>query len=372
MLYFDFAATSFPKPKTVLHACKTAMETMGNPGRGAYGLSVCALGMLFEARTAAAALINAEDPMHIVFAQNATMALNEAIAQIDGEIVTTAMEHNSVLRPCHARGGVRVVPAPGGRLRAEDVIDAVGEQTAAVIMTHASNVTGEIYDIEKVGAFCRDRGICFIVDAAQTAGCVPVDVQKMNADMLAFSGHKGTFGPTGTGVLYVGPRVGAVRPLLSGGTGSKSYNLYQPDTFPDILEAGTQNIHGIAGLKAGIEYVLEAGVQNICAHDQTLAALFIREVSAIDGAVIYRKDCRRTGTVTVNFDGVSADDLCGALGERGICVRAGAHCAPLAHQSLGTAQRGALRFSFGWTTTGQEVLEGVRILKELLKTGTIE
>ncbi|HIT05904.1 MAG TPA: aminotransferase class V-fold PLP-dependent enzyme [Candidatus Scybalocola faecipullorum] len=368
MLYFDFAATSFPKPKAVLCACTTAMETMGNPGRGAYALSVHALKQLFETRAAAAALINAEDPMRIGFTQNATMALNEAIAQIDGEIVTTAMEHNSVLRPCYARGGVRVVPAPKGRLRAEDVINAVGKQTAAVIMTHASNVTGEIYDVEKVGAFCRDRGIYFIVDAAQTAGCVPVDVQKMKADMLAFSGHKGTFGPTGTGILYVGSRVHKVRPLLSGGTGSQSYELHQPDTFPDVLEAGTQNVHGITGLKAGIEYVLEAGVENICAHDQALAALFIREVSAIDGAVIYRRDCRRTGTVPVNFDGVSADDLCEALAERGICVRAGAHCAPLAHRSLGTSQTGVVRFSFGWTTSEADVLEGVRILKELLGT----
>lgn len=366
MLYFDYAATSFPKPESVKEACIQAMSEAGNPGRGSHRAAVKGLEILYEARAAARRLLNAEDDMCIFFAQNATMALNEAISQVKGHIVTTVMEHNSVLRPCHARGNVTYVGAIGGQLLAESVIEAITPETEAVVMSHASNLTGEIFDIAVVGKACRDRGVLFIVDAAQTAGCVPIDVQAMNIDMLVFSGHKGTFGPTGTGVLYVRPQAVRIKPFLYGGTGSKSYDLRQPEDFPDVLEAGTQNIHGLAGLTAGINYVLEAGVKNIKAHDSRMAALFIREVQKLPGAVVYRADCERTGTVALNFDGISPADLCEALGEKGVCVRGGAHCAPLAHRALGTERTGAVRFSFGWNTAKEEVLEGVSILKGLL------
>lgn len=366
MYYFDNAATSFPKPRQVTEACVKAMETAGNSGRGSHARALTALEILYEARQSACRLIHGEDALSIYFTQNATMALNEAIAQIEGEIVTTAMEHNSVLRPCYARGNTVYVQAPGGVLTADAVIEAINENTRAVVMCHASNLTGEIFDIAAVGRVCRQRGILFIVDAAQTAGCVPIDVQEMHIDMLAFSGHKGTLGPTGTGVLYVRPGCCKLHPFLRGGTGSKSYDLIHPQTGPDTLEAGTQNIHGIAGLKAGIDYVMAAGIENIHAHDMALAQLFIREVLKIDGAEIYRADCQRTGTVAVNFGDIASDELCAALGEEGVCVRGGAHCAPLAHKALGTENRGAVRFSFGWFNTEEEVMAGVGILRDLL------
>lgn len=366
MLYFDNAATSFPKPDCVIEACINAMQTAGNPGRGSHSMALKGLEILYEARRTVCRLIHGEDELSVYFAQNATMALNEAIAQIDGEIVTTVMEHNSVIRPCHVRGNTVYVQAPEGALMADAVISAISERTRAVVMSHASNLTGEIYDIGAVGMECRKRGILFIVDAAQTAGCVPVDVQAMSIDMLAFSGHKGTFGPTGTGVLYVRPGCGRLNPVFYGGTGSESYAPKHPLTSPDIFEAGTQNIHGIAGLKAGIDFVLEAGVENIHEHDFRLARLFIEAVTEIDGVTVYRPDCIRTGTVAVNFRDIVSDELCEALGEAGVCVRGGAHCAPLAHKALGTQFKGAVRFSFGWFNTQAQVLEGVRIFKEIL------
>lgn len=365
MLYFDYAATSFPKPEQVKKACIRAMSEAGNPGRGSHGPALKGLEVLYEAREAVRRLLGARDGSCIFFAPNATTALNEAIAQIKGHIVTTVMEHNSVLRPCFARGNVTYVDAFSGRLTAEAVTEAITPETEAVIMSHASNLTGEIYDIAAVGKVCRERGVILIVDAAQTAGCVPINVREMNIDMLAFSGHKGTFGPMGTGVLYV--RHGAVKlkPFVYGGTGSRSYDLRQPENFPDVLEAGTQNVHGLAGLTAGIQYVLEAGVDKIHAHDSRLAGIFINEVLKMPGAVVYRADCERTGTVAVNFKDISSADLCEALGESGVCVRGGAHCAPLAHRALGTEKTGAVRFSFGFNTTEEDVRQGLAILKAL-------
>lgn len=365
MLYFDNAATSYPKPDCVKEACMQAFEYAGNPGRGSHAAALWSLRTIFNTRASAAKLFGVKDPMRIVFAQNATMALNMAISQIDGEIVTTAMEHNSVLRPCHCRGDYRIVPAKDGILTADAVIDAIGSDTKAVIMTHASNLTGEIYDIASVGRFCRDRGIVFIVDAAQSAGVVPIDVEKMCVDMLAFAGHKGLMGPAGTGGLYIQPNV-SVRPFLRGGTGSKSHELVQPQEMPDVLEAGTQNVHGIAGLGAGIEYVLSIGVENILAHEQALARMFIDGVQDIPGIKIYRKDCVRTGTVAVNAAGADPADLTDALGEAGVCVRGGAHCAPLAHNAIGTGEMGAVRFSFGCMTTKEDVLEGIDIFRNII------
>ena len=366
MLYFDHAATSYPKPECVKKACMEAFENAGNPGRGSHSAALWSLRTIYSAREAAAKLFNAKSPMEIVFAQNATMALNMAISQADGEILTTAMEHNSVLRPCHARGNYRIVPAQNGILTPQAVIDAIGPDTKAVIMTHASNLTGEVYDIGTVGRYCREKGILFITDAAQTAGVVPIDVQEMGIDMLAFAGHKGPMGPTGTGGLYVNSRV-KVRPLMRGGTGSKSHQLVQPEEMPDVLEAGTQNVHGIAGLKAGIEYVMEIGVERIFAHEKAMAKLFIDGISDIPGIEIYRRECVRTGTVAINIHDVDPADLTDALGEAGVCVRGGAHCTPLAHDAIGTGNRGAVRFSFGWSTTAEEVLEGVKILHALVK-----
>lgn len=369
MIYFDHAATSFPKPQCVIDACTRAMEHGGNPGRGAHEAALWSARCLYGTREALARLFHC-DPMGIAFTQNATMALNTAIHQVDGEIITTAMEHNSVLRPCEHRGNYRVVKAPGGCLDTQAVIAAIGPNTSAVIMTHASNLTGEIYDIAAVGRHCRENGIIFIVDAAQTAGVVPIDMEAMNIDMLAFSGHKGTLGPTGTGALILGRHFlmqNKVRPLLCGGTGSQSHRLTQPAAMPDILEAGTQNIHGIAGLRAGVQYVLDIGVENILAHEQQLARQFIDGIRAIPGITIYRPDSPRVGTVAFNIQGIEPSEICDLLASQDICVRGGLHCAPLAHQSVGSGSLGAVRFSFGYTNTPAEVTAAITTLWEITK-----
>ncbi len=363
MLYFDNAATSFPKPECVKAACIEAFDKAGNPGRGAHEMAMWSARTVYAAREKAGQLLNV-DPLRIVFTLNDTMALNEAISQVDGEILTTAMEHNSVLRTCHKRGDYRVVPAPDGELKAEDIISSIGDRTKAVVMSHASNLTGEIYDIGKVGEVCAKKGILFIVDAAQTAGVVPIDAKAMHIDLLTFSGHKGPLGPTGTGVLYVSE---AIRPkaFMAGGTGSRSHELVHPDTMPDVLEAGTVNVHGLAGLAAGIGYVLDYGVERIYEHEKKLTDMFIEGIKDIPGMHIYRKDCRRVGTLSLNVDQIESADLCDWLAEEGVCVRGGAHCAPLAHDSIGTGETGAVRFSFGIFNTEDEIREGIRILKSL-------
>ncbi len=364
MIYLDHAATSWPKPQSVMDACNDAFLHAGNPGRGAHEAALWSLRCMYETREVLARLFGCE-PMQVTFAQNATMALNEAIAQIDGEIITTAMEHNSVLRPLHARGNYRVVLAPDGKLNAQDIIDTIGLETKAVIMTHASNLTGEIYDISKVGKACREKGILFIVDAAQTTGVVPIHMEDMCIDLLAFTGHKGLMGPTGTGGLIVGSRV-RPKTFLYGGTGSQSHCLEHPKTFPDVLEAGTQNIHGIAGLGAGVRYVLDVGVDNILKHEQKLSTYFIEEISKIAGVTVYRPVCKRVGTISLNVEDVDSAQVCEWLAAAGVCVRGGAHCAPLAHEALQTSG-GAVRFSFGWMTTKEDVEKAIEVFREILE-----
>ncbi len=364
MIYLDYAATSWPKPQSVIDACNDAFLHAGNPGRGAHEAALWSARCLYGTREMVAKLFGCE-PMQVVFAQNATMALNEAISQIEGEIITTAMEHNSVLRPLYARGNYRVVPAPDGELNVQNVVDAIGPETKAVVMTHASNLTGEIYDIATVGKVCREKGILFVVDTAQTAGVVPIDMDEMNIDMLAFTGHKGLMGPTGTGGLVVGNRV-RPKSFLRGGTGSQSYCLKHPDALPDVLEAGTQNVHGIAGLGAGVKYVLDVGVHNILKHEQELTTYFIDEVSKIKGVTVYRPQCERVGTVSLNVEDLDSAQVCEWLADSGVCVRGGAHCAPLAHEALQTTG-GAVRFSFGWMTTKEDVENALEIFKEILQ-----
>jgi len=363
MLYFDNAATSFPKPKIVADACNEAFLHAGNPGRGAHKMALWSLRSLHHTRELIAELFNAS-PLEVVFCANTTMALNEAIHQIEGEIVTTAMEHNSVLRPCYRRGNYRIVEANDGELKTEKVLNAIGLQTKAVVMTHVSNLTGEIYDIQTIGRYCRENNILFVVDAAQSAGIVPIDTHNMCIDMLAFAGHKGLMGPTGTGGLVVGERV-SLKPFIYGGTGSKSHDLSQPREVPDVLESGTQNIHGIAGLGAGIEFVLSVGVPKILNHEQELVGQFIEGISRIQGIKIYRRNCNRVGTVAVNFEGISASDASDWLAGQDVCVRGGAHCAPLAHDALRTGKRGAVRFSFGYFNTVDEINQCLELIHDL-------
>ncbi|MBQ8827976.1 MAG: aminotransferase class V-fold PLP-dependent enzyme [Clostridia bacterium] len=366
MIYFDNAATSFPKPVCVKKAVEEAILNAGNPGRGVHSAAVWSAKAISHARETVARLFNIDDISRIAFTLNATHALNIAVNFCKGEILTTSMEHNSVLRPCHARGFYRVIKADYmGRMNSSDIIRSISELTGAVIMTHASNVTGNIYDIEKVGSECKRRGILFIVDASQTAGVVPIDVKKMNIDVLCFAGHKGLYGLQGTGGIYVAPHV-PTRPYMCGGTGNRSFDLVQPDEMPECFEAGTVNTHGVASLGAGAEYVMSVGVANILAHEQTLRKYFIEKACRIERIKIYGDlSGKAVGVVSIGHADFDPYEIGSFLASKDICVRAGIHCAPLAHRSIGSGEKGTVRFSFGYNNSKNEIDYAIDALKRL-------
>jgi cysteine desulfurase family protein len=395
MIYLDNAATSWPKPPEVLQAMKEYLETIGaNPGRSGHALSVDAGRMVFETRVAAADLFGLKDPLAVVFTKNATEALNLAIQgtlRPGDHVVTTNMEHNSVLRPLSAmtQRGIqvtRVVAGPDGRVTTEDVLSAVGRGTRLVVLTHASNVVGTINPIGDIGDALSRRNVLFAVDAAQTAGSIPVDMEAMHIDLLAFTGHKGLYGPQGTGGLCLGPRaVDRVSPLMMGGTGSASHSDVHPEFLPDRLEAGTLNAVGLAGLKAGIDFVNRKGVEALYQHQvhllrelvQGLRRLgFVRLVGFAEGkraGIGSNEDsgetslrAARVGVVSFNVDGRDCSDVATVLEEQaGICCRVGLHCAPAAHQHLGTFPQGTVRLSLGAFNSEQDIEVTLKVLQGL-------
>lgn len=325
-----------------------------NAGRGAHRFSLRGAGMLASAQDEIAALFNIDSPERIVFAQNATLALNMAIGGIlsgGGHAIVTSMEHNSVLRPVHSYGNYTMVYADEfGYVSPDDIEAVIGPDTRLIICTHASNVCGSIQPIAQIGALARRRGILFLVDAAQTAGTVDINVQEMNIDMLAFSGHKGLMSPLGTGGLYVGERA-ELTPIISGGTGSASESLSQPDYLPDMLQAGTMNTPAIAAMGAGAKFIRRIGVDNILAHERTLAEDFIERICSVNGVRILggHDMSKRNGTVAFTFDGLGSAEAAQLLDSRyKIAVRGGWHCAYYAHRTLGSEASGAVRVGFGW------------------------
>lgn len=366
-MYFDYAATSLPKPPAVTQAMVHAMNHYGNPARGAHEAAVAALRCMVAAREQTAAFFGVGSATQVAFCKNATEALNLAIGSVQGHIVSTAAEHNSVLRPLYKRGRYTIVPADAmGRLTVEQLAAALQPDTAAIVMTHASNVTGNVYDVAGAGRLCRERGIHLIVDASQSAGLLPIHMQEMQIDALCFSGHKALCGPQGVGVLCVGERF-TVQPCFAGGSGSDSYAPQHPAHMPERLEAGTQNIHGIAGLCAGMRYVQDGG-DAMRQQAATLARTFVQGVRGIPGITLYgdMDAPARVPVVTLNADGTDSATLAFLLAERyGIAVRAGAHCAPLMHRALGTGQAGAVRFSFSHMNTPQEIARAVDALHAL-------
>ena len=377
MIYFDNAATGWPKPAGSSVAVCEALEKAGNPGRGAHAGAAWAAQKVYSVREKLAHLFHIDDPLQIAFTMNATHALNLAVNLCRGEIVTTSMDHNSVLRPVVSRGYFNIVKADdSGHIEASEVIRHITPMTGAVVMTHSSNVTGEIYDIETVGAACRKRGILFIVDCAQTAGVVPIDVCKMNIDVLCFPGHKGLLGPQGTGGIYIRKGI-PLKPLMQGGTGSRSFQLTQPLDMPECFEAGTVNVHGIAGLGAGIDYINSIGIPNIYQKETELRRYFTNQMSKIVeqgdsphgeicGKIYGRGDVPCIGTVSVNIQGMDSSHVASVLAEHDICVRGGFHCAPLAHRSLGTDKSGTVRFSFGYENTYEEIDRAVSVIRHIL------
>ncbi|ADL08980.1 aminotransferase class V-fold PLP-dependent enzyme [Thermosediminibacter oceani] len=376
MIYFDNAATTWPKPEEVYRAVEDAMRNFGgNPGRSGHRMALAAARLVYEARETLAEFFNAESPTNIVFTMNATDALNTAIKGVlkpGDHVITTSMEHNSVARPIFAltKSGVEwdiVRCGTDGSLDPDDVVKAIKPNTRLIAITHASNVTGTIMPVGEIGKIARERGILLLVDAAQSAGVLDIDVQGMNIDLLAFPGHKGLYGPQGTGGLYV--REGLqLTPIRQGGTGSFSEELEQPEILPDRLECGTLNTPGIAGLAAGVDFVKKKGLKNIRYHEEQLTQRFLEGLKEIDGVTVYgpEKAADRCAVISLNFNNLDSAELAYLLDSRfDIQVRPGLHCSPLAHRTLGTEDRGTVRFSFSVFNTVEEIDRALEALREI-------
>ena len=371
MIYLDNAATTLQKPQAVYDA----MKTLGNSGRGFSGEALGASRMIYEARQTLCDFFGGSDPSRLVFTSNATEALNMAIQGMflpGDHVITSVCEHNSVLRPLYLmeQRGVKVTYLPAdskGRITYDELENAYEPETKAVVIMHASNLTGNVTDLEQIAAFTQKHHLLFVVDAAQTAGVLPIDVQKQNIDVLCFTGHKGLFGPQGTGGIYVRKGV-EIRPLFAGGTGVQSYSRTQPKEMPTLLEAGTLNGHGIAGLYAALGYLQKTGIDKIYGREMALAERFYNGVKDISGVKIYGDFTtkNRVAVVTLNIGDIDSGSVSDWLWEDyGIAVRAGAHCAPLMHEALGTKEQGAVRFSFSHLNTEEEVDTAVKAVREI-------
>jgi cysteine desulfurase family protein len=369
MIYLDNAATSWPKPPEVAQAMTDFLACAGgNPGRSGHALSIAAGRLVYETREAVAELFNAPDPLRVIFTQNATQAINLALKGIlrrGSRVVTTSVEHNAVMRPLRAleREGVQVTIVSCDRegfLSLAGMEHAVQPGTSLVTVTHANNVTGTILPVAQVARMAHRAGALLLVDAAQTAGAVPIDVQDMGIDLLAFTGHKSLYGPPGTGGLVIGDRVdvSALDPLMRGGTGSRSEFEEQPEDLPDKFESGTPNGPGIAGLGAGISFVRSRGIAAIRAHEIQLAGRLIAGLQEIPGVRVYGPEdpVRRTATVSFTVEGFRVSDVGLRLDEGfGILARVGLHCAPAVHRAIGTFPEGTVRLAPGAFTTPEEI-----------------
>ncbi len=376
LIYFDNAATSWPKPPGVAATvADQSREAAGNPGRSGHRMSIAAARVVEQGREALAALFNAGDPSRMVFTLNATHALNLALhglLRAGDHVVTTSLEHNSVMRPLRhlAARGVElsvVNCAADGSLDLEEVRRAMRPATRLLVTTHASNVVGTVLPVVELGALARAHGALYLVDAAQTAGAVPIDVDAMGIDLLAFPGHKGLLGPAGTGGLYVRDDV-ALASLMQGGTGSDSAQEQQPDFLPDALESGTLNVGGIAGLATAARFLLDIGVDAVRAHERALVTQLLAGISGVDGITVHGSldPACRTGVVSFSVKGATPSEVGQLLDDAfGIMARTGLHCAPAAHRTIGTFPNGAVRFSFGWFNTAAEVDIAVAALGDI-------
>ena len=375
MVYLDNAATSWPKPETVYDAVTESIRLGGNPGRGDSEKSRAAANNIIEARAALAQLFHVSDPTRIVFALNATDAINLALQGMlkpGDHVITSQMEHNAMTRPLAylEDAGVRVTkvstdPVKGADL--DEIRQAICPETKLVAMTHASNVTGALNPIEEIGAICKECNVPFMVDASQSAGAIPIDVVKMNIDLLAFPGHKSLLGPTGTGALYVSETV-SPRPVRSGGTGVFSEVRLQPEQLPYYYEAGTQNTVGISGLCAGVHYILERSVNNIYFEEQKLLQLLIDGLLDIPGVTVYGPlTSPRAAAVSFNIEDMDCADVAMILETYyDISVRSGLQCAPDTHRMLGTFELGGtVRVSPGLFTTSDEIDEFLKAIREI-------
>jgi len=378
MIYLDNSATSFPKPKGMLRAMYECMsEYCGNPGRSGHSMSMKTSEAIYRTRKELGKLFHIGDCSRIIFTSNTTEALNlglKGILKQGDHVLTTAMEHNSVLRPLKAleASGVEttIVRCSGdGTLNMDLLIKEIRDNTRLIVCTHASNVTGTIMPVREIGNLAKQRNILFMVDAAQSAGCLPIDVNAMNIDLLALPGHKGLLGPMGTGMLYVRENIN-LKPLKEGGTGTRSRDLDQPSEFPEGFEAGTVNAPGIVGLGYSSNYVARLGVENIAAYEEELVRELDEALRNMNGITVYGPwNCKKkTGIVTFNVKNLGCEEVCDILDSRyGIASRGGFHCAALAHKTIGTYETGAVRMSVGPFNTKREINMAIEAVYQLQK-----
>lgn len=374
MIYLDSAATSFLKPAAVSQAMEEALRSMSSPGRGGYSEAMRAANTLFECRSELAELFGAENPENVVFTMNATHALNIAIKSLvppGGRVVTSGYEHNAVTRPLAAIKGVQTVVAAGPLFQPNMVVQAfdrcITPETSAVVCNHVSNVFGFVQPVEAVGKLCRERGVPYIIDASQSAGMLSLDIKALGAAFIAMPGHKGLYGPQGTGVLICGG--GSCIPLMEGGTGSVSIQQEMPDFLPDRLEAGTHNMPGIAGLLEGVRFVRRNSPEQICQHERRLALQASEGLRRIPGVMVCGRRDLYAQTGVLSFlppENMDVEEIGNELSARDIAVRTGIHCAPLAHTTAGTLDTGTVRVSFSYFNTEDEVDTFLNVVDQIL------
>lgn len=376
MIYFDNAATTLQKPKEVAEAVYEAIRHLGNSGRGASSVSLQASRVIYDTRVNIADLFHCSDPSRVAFTSNSTESLNIAIKGLlepGDHVITTVLEHNSVLRPLYQleREGLEVSIVPcreNGKFEVTDMERYIQKNTKAIICTHVSNLTGNKIDIHAVGQLCHENGLLFVLDASQSAGVFPIDMENDFISALCFTGHKSLYGPQGTGGICLGDKV-TVHPLKVGGSGIMTFEKVHPNVMPTALEAGTLNGHGIAGLNAGLRYVLEQGCDQIHRYEVALMKQFYDGIKELPGIKIYGdfSGWDRAAIVTLNIADYDSAQVSDELNQRfGIETRAGGHCAPLMHQALGTENQGAVRFSFSNFNTAEEITAGIEAIKTLI------
>ena len=379
MIYLDNGATTYHKPEAVIQAVADAMRHMGNSGRGSHQASLGASRTIYDTRVLVSELFGLGNPLQVAFTANSTASLNMAVQGIfspGDHVITTMLEHNSVLRPLYRmrENGVELTIVRADRLgniRYEDMEAAIRPNTKGIICTHASNLTGNLVDIARVGEICRRASLVFILDASQTAGVFDIDMGMMGIDVLCFTGHKSLMGPQGTGGICVREGI-SIRPLMACGSGTHSYSELHPSDMPEALEAGTVNGHGIAGLHAALEFIKETGMESIRNREQLLMRRFYQGVSDIRGVTVYGDFSRmdlHAPVVALNIrDHDSGEVSDGLAMDYGIYTRAGAHCAPLMHQALGTVKQGAVRFSMSYYNTEEEMDQAVLAVREMAES----
>ena len=375
MIYFDNAATTLKKPKGVAEAVYNAINNFANASRGSYELSLNSERIILSARERLKKLFNADSPNCIAFTNNSTEALNIAIKGLinkNDHIITTSFEHNSVLRPIYEMENigteVTIIKADKrGIINYNEIENNIKENTKAIICAHASNVIGNILDISFIGKISKKYNLIFILDASQTAGCVPIDIKNNFIDVLCFTGHKGLMGPQGTGGLCVRKDL-YIKPLKTGGSGIKSYSKTHPENMPTRLEAGTLNGHGIAGLNAALEFIENETIEKIKNHERELSRYFYDSIKNIENIKFYGdyKTDNRVSIVALNIGEIDSSKISDILSnDYNIATRPGAHCAPLMHEALGTVNQGIARFSFSYFNTFEEIDKGIEAIKEI-------